>query len=257
MKNRLFLLILFINYVGYYSLAQSKKTQIENLNSRADSLTQLIEKERTITKNEITALKNQIERIEIDYTALSKKNDSLSNQLNDQLSFGSNLLFKNDSLSNEVKKLKNTATKHTLENKEKIIMFIDDINSYCRIPKSDFFEIADDKTKIGKVVTFDFSNLSIDDLAEFNLENYNQINLNLYLDTTNRLTYGKLTRSCCIGDEQEIVFFFLGSDFILFDHSAGQFGGNLTTYKNGEVLSEDFYYLSEESTESISLFGGF
>jgi hypothetical protein len=251
-------IIIFIFYfISITAFAQSKKTQIENLNSKVDSLTQLIEKERLITKNEIRTLKDQIEKIKIDYTALSEKNDFLSNQLKDQLSFGSNLLFKNDSLLNEIKKLKNTTTKHTLENKEKILRFIDDINSYCRIPKSNFFEIADDKTKTGKVVSFNFSNLSLEYLAEFNVENYNQINLNLYLDTNNKLTYGKLERSCCPADEQEIVFFFLGTNFILFDHSAGQFGGTLTTYKNGEVLSDAFYSLPEESTESISLFGGF
>ena len=247
-------LTVFFYFICLTVLAQSKKTQIESLNSKVDSLTQLIEKERLITKNDKRTFQDQIEKINLDYTVLSKKNDSLNIQLKYQVSNVLNLQLKNDSLLIELQKSLNQKRKYTLEYKEKVVKFIDEINAYCQLPKSNFFDITENKEKGVKVINFDFSNLGSDDLVNYNVENYEGLNFKIYLKMSNELIYGKATRSCCIADNQEIIFFFLDTDFIVFDHSAGQFGGTLTTYKNGKLINDNTYELSEESTVPMELF---
>ncbi len=250
-------LIVFFYFICLTVFAQSKKTQIESLNAKVDSLTQLIDTERLRSITEKNALQNQIEKITFDFSVLVKKNDSLNYQLKHQISKISNLQIKNDSLVTELQKSLKSKSKHSLKNKEQIAKFIDDITTYCPIPKSNFFAITENQEKGVKSIIYDFSNLSLVDLINYNVETYEGLNLNLYLNTSNELIYGKATRSCCIADNQEVIFFFLGADFILFDHSAGQFGGTLTAYKNGKLINEATYEVSEESNEPVELFGEF
>jgi hypothetical protein len=253
MKHINFIIILLLLFLSNYTFSQNKKEQIKILENRIDSISKILDNERIIYSTKEENYNSKIStyedlffqfksRIELNKVDSIKRLMLLENLIND-------IVKKNDTIRTLMVKsylyidLNNNGVNEFLNGL--------DINFSIKIPSSIIYKIKDENDS--KILIFDFSKKDETFFEKYNISSFEVLKSKIKVNKKSEVEYIYWNKTCCPGDNEEVLILPFLNSYIVIEHFYGIYGGHIKVTHNKTTKTFEYEKSYQENDFFLDL----